>query len=189
MWRIFAFTFRNRHSSGMRPPIPHKRPAGPTAFSASLASRTSPLFREGLRDSHRKRERVRERNIRRHGYDNPVLGERHQRRHHPAHRVPVVADHARLFARQRVTTMRDTRSTVALSDTSPKAREVYLQQLAELTPAERVRLGTALWESAQSLQRTAVRRKHPDADEAEIVFQIAVTRFGPELARTIYGRA
>jgi hypothetical protein len=85
--------------------------------------------------------------------------------------------------------MSDTRSTVALSDTSPKTREVYYQQLAKLTAPERLRLGTALWEAAHSLQWAAMGRKNPGADDAEIAFQIAVTRFGAELARTAYRRS
>jgi hypothetical protein len=85
--------------------------------------------------------------------------------------------------------MRDTRIRVKLSDTSPKASRVYFERLAAMTPAERVRLGAALWEAAHSLQSTVVRRKHPDADEAEIIFQLAVTRFGAELARTAYRKA
>lgn len=81
--------------------------------------------------------------------------------------------------------MRDTRSTV-VSDTSPKAREVYIQLLKEMTPSERLGLGIALWNAADSLQRAAVLRSHPDADEAEITFRLAVTRFGSELARKAY---
>jgi hypothetical protein len=77
---------------------------------------------------------------------------------------------------------------VALSDTSPKARQVYFQRLAAKSPAERVRLGAALWEAAHCLQWAAARRKHPDADEHEIAFQVAVTRFGADLARAAYGK-
>jgi hypothetical protein len=77
---------------------------------------------------------------------------------------------------------------VALSDTSPKASQVYFQRLAAKSPAERVRLGAALWEAAHCLQWAAARRKHPDADEAEIAFQVAVTRFGADLARAAYGK-
>lgn len=84
--------------------------------------------------------------------------------------------------------MRDTRTTVALSDTSPKAGAVYFQRLAAMTPSERLRLGASLWEMAHSLQWAAVRRRHPDADEAEITFQVAVTRFGEKIARAAYRR-
>jgi hypothetical protein len=75
-----------------------------------------------------------------------------------------------------------------LSDTSPEAREVYFQRLAEMTPSERLGIGAALWAAGDALQRSAVRTLYPDADDAEITFRIGVTRFGPELARKVYGR-
>jgi hypothetical protein len=65
---------------------------------------------------------------------------------------------------------------------------MYFQRLAEMTPAERVRLGVALWEAAYSLQSAAIRRRKPDADEAEIAFEIAVSRFGSEVARRLMQR-
>lgn len=75
-----------------------------------------------------------------------------------------------------------------LSDTSPQASEAYFRRLAEMTPAERLGVGVALWAVGDSLQRAAMRRMYPEADDAEIVFRIAVTRFGAELARKAYGR-
>jgi hypothetical protein len=77
---------------------------------------------------------------------------------------------------------------MTLSDTSPGAREVYFRRLAEMTPSERIGVGAALWSAGDSLQRAAARRMYPDADEAEITFRIAVTRFGAELARKAYRR-
>ncbi len=85
--------------------------------------------------------------------------------------------------------MSDTRSTVTTNDTSPKARAVYFQRLSAMTPSERVRLGVGLCEAGQSLQWAAARRKYPEANEGELVFQIAVTRFGEELARKAYRRS
>lgn len=76
----------------------------------------------------------------------------------------------------------------SLSDTSPKAREVYVRRLAEMTPSERLNIGAALWVAGDALQRSATRNLYPDADDAEINFRIAVTRYGPELARKAYGR-
>ena len=84
--------------------------------------------------------------------------------------------------------MSDSRSTVALIDTSPKAYEFYVQRLKERTPSERVALGVALWQAGDSLQRAAFRQQNPDADETEILFHLAVTRFGAELARKAYRR-
>jgi hypothetical protein len=75
---------------------------------------------------------------------------------------------------------------VTFSDTSLKAREVYFQRLKGMTPSERLGLGAALWNAGDSVQRAAVLRTNPDADEAEITFRLAVTRFGSELARKAY---
>jgi Rv0078B-related antitoxin len=80
-------------------------------------------------------------------------------------------------------------NTVEFSDTSPKAQEIYFQRLKEMTPSERLGLGAALWQAGDSVQRAAIRRQYPHADEAEIAFRIAVTRFGLELARKAYRRA
>jgi hypothetical protein len=77
---------------------------------------------------------------------------------------------------------------VAASDTSAEAGEVYFRRLAEMTPAGRLRIGVALWEAADSLQRAGMRRLYPEADDAEITFRVAVARFGGELARKAYGR-
>lgn len=85
-------------------------------------------------------------------------------------------------------TLRPTAGTVSQVDTSPKARDAYFRRLAEMTPSERLAVGAALWRAGDSLQRSAMRRMHPQADDAEITFQIAVTRLGPELARKVYRR-
>lgn len=82
--------------------------------------------------------------------------------------------------------MRDTRSTVELSDTSEKVREIYFRRLKGMTASERVGLAAALWTAGDSLQRAALRRENLHADEAEITFRLAVSRFGLELARKAY---
>jgi len=75
-----------------------------------------------------------------------------------------------------------------LSDTSPQASEVYYRRLAEMTPCERLNIGAALWAAGDALQRAAARRDFPDADDDEINFRLAVTRYGAELARKAYRR-
>ena len=77
---------------------------------------------------------------------------------------------------------------MTLRDTSPLADEVYFRRLAEMTPSERVNIGAALWAAGDQLQRAGTRRLYPDADDAEINFRIASARYGPELARKVYGR-
>jgi hypothetical protein len=75
---------------------------------------------------------------------------------------------------------------VSIRDTSPKAEAVYYRRLAEMTPAERINIAVGLCKAGDSLQRAALRRAYPDADESEITYRIAVTRLGEELARKVY---
>ena len=53
------------------------------------------LLREGLAHFQRNGRRIGEADVRRHGNDDAV-GQRHERGHHPAHQLAVMADHARL---------------------------------------------------------------------------------------------
>jgi hypothetical protein len=75
-----------------------------------------------------------------------------------------------------------------LRDTSPAAEAVYFRRLAEMTPAERIAIGVSLWNVADSVQRGALRLRFPNADEDDLTYRIAITRFGEELARKAYGR-
>jgi len=52
-----------------------------------------------------------------------------------------------------------------------------------MTPCERLNIGAALWAAGDALQRASARRDFPDADDDEINFRLAVTRYGAELAR------
>jgi hypothetical protein len=85
--------------------------------------------------------------------------------------------------------MSDTRTRGKLSDTSPKASKVYFERLAAMSLSERVRMGVALWEEGNSLQRAAIRRQYLDADEAEVCFRMAVSRFREKLSRAAYRKA
>ena len=64
----------------------------------------------------------------------------------------------------------------------------YFRRLAEMTPSERVRIAAGLWRSGHALQCAAVRQRYPDASEDEVIFQVAVARFGLDLASKAYGR-
>lgn len=77
---------------------------------------------------------------------------------------------------------------MAPTDTSAESHRVYARSLAEMTPGQRIRLGIALWQAAESLQRASIRLKNPGADNAEIAFRIAVSRFGPDIARAAWHR-
>lgn len=47
-------------------------------------------------------------------------------------------------------------------------------------------MGVSLCATGDSLQRAALRRKNPQANDAEIAFEIAVSRFGEKLARAAF---
>jgi len=78
---------------------------------------------------------------------------------------------------------------VALNDTSAKAREIYTQRLKEMTASERLRFAAQLWTAGDALQRASFRRENLYADEADITFRIAVSRFGLDLARKVYRKS
>jgi hypothetical protein len=73
-------------------------------------------------------------------------------------------------------------------DTSEAMRSVYYARLAEMSPGERVRIGVRLWEAANALQRAAMLRENPGASESEILYRIAVSRFGEAAAKAAYRR-
>jgi endonuclease YncB( thermonuclease family) len=77
---------------------------------------------------------------------------------------------------------------VPADDTSLRSRDVYNRRLAEMTPGERTKIGAALWQAGHATQLSAWRLRYPLADESEILFQLAITRFGEVLARKAYGR-
>lgn len=73
-------------------------------------------------------------------------------------------------------------------DTSETMRSVYYARLAEMSPGERVRIGVQLWEAANALQRAALLREDASLSEFEILYRIAVSRFGEEAAKAAYRR-
>ena len=75
-----------------------------------------------------------------------------------------------------------------LSDTSAGADDVYWRRLMEMTPSERTRITAELIHAADRTQRAALHHLYPNADEEEITYRIAVTRFGAGLANKIYRR-
>ena len=75
-----------------------------------------------------------------------------------------------------------------VTDTSPAMRDVYYRRLAEMTVSERLGIMADLWASGHALQCAGVRQQFPDASDDEVIFRVAVARFGEELARKVYGR-
>ena len=75
-----------------------------------------------------------------------------------------------------------------LSDTTTDARRFYYRTLARMSPAERVALAMDLTAAADDLLRAAVRRRFPDADGEEFLYQLLRARYGRALAQKVYGR-
>lgn len=75
-----------------------------------------------------------------------------------------------------------------ITDTSPAMRDAYFRRLAEMTPSERVSIAAELWKAGHALQCAGIRQRFPEASEDEVIFQVAVARFGLELARKAYRR-
>ena len=74
-----------------------------------------------------------------------------------------------------------------LSDTSPEMQAFYFQGLRQLTPEQRIQRGISLWEAGDAMQRSAIHRDHPGVGDADLRYRLAVLRYGPELADSIFG--
>jgi hypothetical protein len=73
-----------------------------------------------------------------------------------------------------------------LSDTEPRALEVYLKLQREMTPGERLARVFELCEFQGSLQIANVRASYPKASEREIFLRVAARRLGRELMIAAY---
>jgi len=79
-------------------------------------------------------------------------------------------------------------SEAKASDSGDTSREVLRAQFAalrRLTPAQRLRLMDELTCLARSMAREGIRRRHPEADEAEIDARFAELVLGPELSARV----
>jgi hypothetical protein len=72
-------------------------------------------------------------------------------------------------------------------DTDPKALEVYIQLLREMTPGERAARIFELTAFQENLQRASVRSMYPHADEREILLRVAARRLDRETMIRVYG--
>lgn len=72
-------------------------------------------------------------------------------------------------------------------DTTPEAEEILFDWLRNAPAWEKWQRMTALNRSARLLALAGLRRRYPDAPEAEIRRRLADLILGPELARRVYG--
>lgn len=59
------------------------------------------------------------------------------------------------------------------ADTAPRAMEVWLEHLREMTPGEKIATVFELIRLAQNMAAAGVRSRHPNADEREVFLRVA----------------
>lgn len=74
-----------------------------------------------------------------------------------------------------------------LSDTDPRAVEVWMEVLRSKTPGERIEIAFQLTELALQMAESGVRSRHPGASEREIFLRCAALRLPRDLMIRAYG--
>lgn len=74
-----------------------------------------------------------------------------------------------------------------LSDTDPKALDVFLDIQRRMTPEEKIQNVFRANELMKALAEAGVRRLHPEAGEREVFLRAVSRRPGSELMRRVYG--
>ena len=70
-------------------------------------------------------------------------------------------------------------------DTSKEALEVQLACLRQMSPRERVKQTLALSRRVRNMAMDAIRRRHPDMDDADVGFLFIELTYGKSLADEI----
>lgn len=73
------------------------------------------------------------------------------------------------------------------SDTSVVAERVQFDCYRALSPAEKLEIILDLCSTGRELSRAGMRMRHPEASAEELDLREACLRWGPELARKVYG--
>ena len=74
------------------------------------------------------------------------------------------------------------------SDTPSHIERLQAELLARRTPAQRVAMAMALTRQARALSWRALRRRHPDASEAELKVMFVELHYGRALAQGVAAR-
>ena len=74
-------------------------------------------------------------------------------------------------------------------DTSPEAKRIYYERLAQLTPAERLTMMRRSSRMIRTLAEASIRREHPSAAAEEMRIRVAVRLYGRELVERLLGPA
>ena len=71
------------------------------------------------------------------------------------------------------------------SDTSPEAYAVQLELLHQMSPAQRIQKTFAWSNQLKRMAMDAIRRRHPDFDEAQVRLKFIELTYGKELAENV----
>jgi hypothetical protein len=69
----------------------------------------------------------------------------------------------------------------AALDTSPRQLERYFELLRRLTPAERLRIASATTRRMRAMAEAGIRRRHPEANEAEVRAEMIELLYGADV--------
>lgn len=72
-------------------------------------------------------------------------------------------------------------------DTSPDAERYLVAAYRRMSGQEKIARVRALNRTMTRLALADIRRRHPDADEREVLLRLASRRIGPELVRQLLG--
>ncbi len=75
-----------------------------------------------------------------------------------------------------------------LTDTTLEAQRVYETAIARMTPAERVSVLLEMISVTEDLMRAGIRLRFPEAKGDEFEYQVLRAKYGPEIAKRVYGR-
>ena len=73
-------------------------------------------------------------------------------------------------------------------DTSPAQLAEYYRLLRELTPAQRLRAGSAATRRMRLFAEAGIRHRHPGADEETVRRELIELLYGPEVAHRLSRR-
>jgi hypothetical protein len=72
-------------------------------------------------------------------------------------------------------------------DTSPDTKAFQIEGYRCMSPAQKLALAGAMYETVRTLAEAGIRARFPQADEGEIRRRLADALLGPALARDVYG--
>jgi hypothetical protein len=74
-----------------------------------------------------------------------------------------------------------------LSDTPPVVEKLQIELIRQMPPWKRLYLAGQMIQTVRLLNLSGLRRRYPEASEAELKRRLADLWLGPELAARVYG--